>query len=115
MKHDFFISFAEEDQPFVESLIKILAQRGLTSWVFYREIQGAKDWTDAIVEGVKNSRTALLIASANAFSSKHVHREITLADKAGLPLICVLLKKLISRQNTNTFLWICNGYLRVTN
>jgi predicted Ser/Thr protein kinase len=103
VKHDFFISFAEEDQPFVESLIKILAQRGLTSWVFYREIQGAKDWTDSIVEGVKNSRTALLIASTNAFSSKHVHREITLADKAGLPLICVLIEKVDLPPNYDYF------------
>ena len=94
MKHDFFISFAEEDQPFVERLIQALERRGLTSWVFYDEIQGAKDWTDAIVEGVRTSRTALLIASASAFSSKHVHREITLADKAGLPLICLLLEKI---------------------
>ncbi len=103
MKHDFFISFAEEDQPLVERLIQVLKLRGLTSWVFYDEIKGAKDWTNAIVEGVRTSRTALLIASASAFSSKHVHREITLADKAGLPLICLLIEKVDLPPNFDYF------------
>lgn len=94
MKYDFFISFAEEDRTYVEELNKTLRQHGLTSWVYYREIRGADDWTEAINDGVKNSKTAVLIASKYAFDSKHVHREITLADKANLPLICILIENI---------------------
>ncbi len=94
MTYDFFISFAEEERTYVEELNKTLRQYGLKSWVYFREIRGAEDWTEAINDGVKNSKTAVLIASKNAFNSKHVHREIALADKANLPLICILTENI---------------------
>lgn len=94
MQRDIFISYAEENRAFVEKLVSALEERGLRCWVAFRDIDPSEKWARAITKGLKSSRAVLLIATRHSNASKHVHREINLADELNRPLLYILLEEM---------------------
>ena len=89
MKPEIFVSYSREDQAQVLSIVEKLRERGLNIWIDQEGIHGAKLWSQEIVNAIENSKVFILFASAKAFHSKNVTKELALAsesDKHILPI-----------------------------
>ena len=89
MKPEIFVSYSREDQAQVLSIVEKLRERGLNIWIDQEGIHGAKLWSQEIVNAIESSKVFILFASAKAFSSRNVTKELALAsesDKHILPI-----------------------------
>ena len=89
MPPEIFASYSREDQAQVFPIVDKLRERGLNIWIDQEGIHGAKLWSQEIVNAIDNSKVFILFASAKAFHSKNVTKELALAsesDKHILPI-----------------------------
>jgi TolB-like protein/tetratricopeptide (TPR) repeat protein len=89
MPPEIFASYSREDQAQVFPIVDKLRERGLNIWIDQEGIHGAKLWSQEIVNAIENSKVFILFASAKAFLSKNVTKELALAsesDKHILPI-----------------------------
>ncbi|SVC60658.1 uncharacterized protein METZ01_LOCUS313512, partial [marine metagenome] len=89
MPPEIFASYSREDQAQVFPIVDKLRERGLNIWIDQEGIHGAKLWSQEIVNAIDNSKVFILFASAKAFLSKNVTKELALAsesDKHILPI-----------------------------
>ena len=66
-KYDLFVSYASEDESFVKSLVKALAEYGLTIWYDNGKLRFSDSILRFIEEGLENSRFFLLVLSPDYF------------------------------------------------
>ena len=86
--HDVFISYSTTDQPVADAACAHLEAAGVKCWIATKRIQGGDDWSDEIIDGIRNARAIVVIFSARADGSKHVKREVAFgADTCDLPVI----------------------------
>ena len=89
MPPEIFASYSREDQAQVFPIVDKLRERGLNIWIDQEGIHGAKLWSQEIVNAIESSKVFILFASAKAFLSKNVTKELALAsesDKHILPI-----------------------------
>ncbi|MDA7670849.1 TIR domain-containing protein [Verrucomicrobia bacterium] len=89
MPPEIFASYSREDQAEVFLIVDKLRERGLNIWIDQEGIHGAKLWSQEIVNAIEGSKVFILFASAKAFLSKNVTKELALAsesDKHILPI-----------------------------
>jgi len=89
MPPEIFASYSREDQAQVFPIVDKLRERGLNIWIDQEGIHGAKLWSQEIVNAIEGSKVFILFASAKAFVSKNVTKELALAsesDKHILPI-----------------------------
>ena len=89
MPPEIFASYSREDQAQVFPIVDKLRERGLNIWIDQEGIHGAKLWSQEIVNAIEGSKVFILFASAKAFLSKNVTKELALAsesDKHILPI-----------------------------
>ena len=89
MPSEIFASYSREDQTQVFPIVDKLRERGLNIWIDQEGIHGAKLWSQEIVNAIESSKVFILFASAKAFLSKNVTKELALAsesDKHILPI-----------------------------
>jgi|ETNmetMinimDraft_14_1059893.scaffolds.fasta_scaffold00944_1 TolB-like protein/Tfp pilus assembly protein PilF len=89
MPPEIFASYSREDQAQVFPIVDKLRERGLNIWIDQEGIHGAKLWSQEIVNAIESSKVFILFASAKAFVSKNVTKELALAsesDKHILPI-----------------------------
>ena len=77
-----FISHSSEDGALASHVARYLERRGLQCWFTPRDVDPAKDWDQAILEAIGECSAMLLLFSGNADGSRHVRREVHLADNA---------------------------------
>lgn len=68
-KYDVFISYAVEDAPFAEQLAAALRKQEISVYFFREEIEAGESITEAIYDGLKNSRYCICVLSA--FYTRH--------------------------------------------
>ena len=89
MPPEIFASYSREDQSQVLPIVDKLREKGLNIWIDQEGIHGAKLWSQEIVNAIESSKVFILFASAKAFLSKNVTKELALAsesDKHILPI-----------------------------
>ena len=89
MPPEIFASYSREDQAQVFPIVDKLREKGLNIWIDQEGIHGAKLWSQEIVNAIESSKVFILFASAKAFLSKNVTKELALAsesDKHILPI-----------------------------
>ena len=89
MPPEIFASYSREDQTQVFPIVDKLREQGLNIWIDQEGIHGAKLWSQEIVNAIEGSKVFILFASAKAFVSKNVTKELALAsesDKHILPI-----------------------------
>ncbi len=89
MPPEIFASYSREDQAQVFPIVDKLRERGINIWIDQEGIHGAKLWSQEIVNAIESSKVFILFASAKAFLSKNVTKELALAsesDKHILPI-----------------------------
>src|SRR5438552_3666559 len=65
-KCDVFLSYSSKDKLTADAACAALEARGLRCWVAPRDIVPGKEWGAAIIEGIEQSRSMVLLFSANA-------------------------------------------------
>jgi serine/threonine-protein kinase len=77
--YDLFVSHADADKAFADSLVKGLDRAGRRCWIAHRDVPAGADYGAAIVKAIQASRMVALVFSAAAARSGHVLRELDLA------------------------------------
>lgn len=81
--HDVFISYAQEDKVIADAVCARLESHHIRCWIAPRDVTYAKDFPEAIIEGIDGCRILVLIFSSHANKSPHVIRELTNAVNKG--------------------------------
>ncbi|WNG81158.1 DUF5130 family protein [Mycobacterium sp. ITM-2016-00316] len=70
----------------VQRMAAYLAQRGVDAWYAPRDIPPGSEWDHEIYTAIRTSEALVVLFDAAADLSKHVKREIDIADKADIPI-----------------------------
>jgi len=88
MNRDVFISYSTTDRKVAEAVAVEVRTRGISCWMAPVSITPGHSWAREIVDALKSEcRLIVLVFSSRANESRHVKREVGLADKYGLPLV----------------------------
>lgn len=77
-----FISHSSEDGALAAHVADYLERRGIKCWYTPRDVGAAQDWDQAILQAIETCAAMLLLFSSNADGSRHVRREVNLADNS---------------------------------
>jgi len=91
--YDVFISYARDDNAFVEAVTKRLIKDKYKIWWDTISIRPGELWRSAIEQGIKNSSYFLLLATKVSLSRVEVQREIKIALDHKKPIIAMALDK----------------------
>lgn len=84
---DVFISYASQDKAVADAVCEALEKAGLQCWIAPRDVRPGTVYADAIVGAINESKTLVLVLSANAMPSAHVGREVERAASKRKQLI----------------------------
>src|SRR5215212_331787 len=87
MSHDVFISYSSIDEKIAERVYVALEADRIKCWVAHKDMLAGTRWGKGISDAIKASRAMVVIFSSDANTSKHVEREVQLADRKGIPII----------------------------
>lgn len=87
-----FISHHSSQHETARHLKNLLARRGLAGWMAPDDIDPGKQFDSAIVDQVAQSDAIVLLFCAQSDQSRHVKRELMLAEDNGTPILPVRLE-----------------------
>jgi len=86
-----FLSFANHDRAFAQSLRRALHELGHQVWSFDEQLTPGDRWQDAIIKRLKEVDAVAVILSANSARSTWIHHElgaaVAYAGERGRPII----------------------------
>ena len=83
MAHDVFISYSSKDKPVADAVCAILESNAIRCWIAPRDVMPGKDWGEAIIEAIRDTRIMVLVFSSNANESPQIKREVERAVSRG--------------------------------
>lgn len=86
-----FISYQSNSFEFVLKLSDYLESNGVKTWYAPRNIKFGSMWPAKLCEAIKNCKVLLLLYTQEADRSKHVMREVQLADDFMKPILWLKL------------------------
>src|SRR5579871_1882735 len=89
MAHDAFISYAAADQAVAEAICETLEGTGIRCWMASHDLIPGETWAAGLAKAIPESRALILVFSAHANGSKHVHREVERAVHFKIPIVPV--------------------------
>jgi hypothetical protein len=103
-EHDIFISYSDKDRELASKVYDALVAEGFNCWISFNDIHHGEVWAKAITQGIKNSKTFLLILTPNSNSSDQVLREIEYADKQKKKLYCYKVGNIVTSDALDYFI-----------
>ena len=85
--HDVFISYAQLDKPIADAVCAKLESRHIRCWIAPRDVPPGKNFPEAIIDAIEESKVVTLIFSSHANNSPHVPREVTKAVNKGCIIV----------------------------
>jgi len=79
LPHEVFLSHANQDRGFVDSLAEVMRRHGLPVWYSQTNILGARQWHDEIGAALRRCDWFLIVLSPQSVDSKWVKRELLYA------------------------------------
>ncbi len=79
LPHEVFLSHANQDRSFVDSLAEVMRRHGLPVWYSQTNILGARQWHDEIGAALRRCDWFLIVLSPQSVDSKWVKRELLYA------------------------------------
>ena len=92
MARDVFISYRQEDRAAAERVCDVLERSRVDCWIAPRDLPLTDDWPEAIVDGIEQCHTFVLILSQNCQRSRHIARELELADSHALRIVALRIE-----------------------
>ncbi|MBN8607667.1 MAG: toll/interleukin-1 receptor domain-containing protein [Caulobacterales bacterium] len=88
---DLFVSHSSKDTLLANQIVAALEANGVSCWVAPRDVRTGAEYQAEILRGLRESNGVLFLHSRHATESRHVTREIALADETGKPIYPVKL------------------------
>jgi parallel beta-helix repeat protein len=85
--HDVFISYSQQDKPVADAVCSRLEARNIRCWIAPRDVLPGRNYPEAIIDAIDESRIMILIFSSSSNTSPHVIRELTRAVGNGAVII----------------------------
>ena len=85
-----FISYSNVDRAIADKVRDQLAEAGYDVWIAHRDIKGAVDWTQTILNTIDNRDGMVLVWSESAAESDDVREEIGIARVFQKPIYPIL-------------------------
>jgi hypothetical protein len=98
-----FLSYHNSRLETVEHVAKYLARHQIDAWYAPRDIPSGANWGQAITTAIRQSDALVLLFDLSADTSRHVQREVDLADREGIPIHWLKLEA-IEPDNLNYYL-----------
>src|SRR5262249_50748126 len=87
MNHQIFISYRHSDANVANQILTILEADHIGCWID-REISPSEGWDDRIGQAITRSKIFILVVTAGSQASpKQQKREISIAEKYGIPVV----------------------------
>jgi hypothetical protein len=93
-----FISHSSKDQKVARTICTALENRGLTCWVYSRNIQPGQNFQEQIVRAIRAAKIMVLVFTANANSSNEIKKELAIASQNNLVVIPVRIEDVIPNE-----------------
>ena len=104
MAHDVFVSYSAKDKAFADGLCAALENKRIRCWVAPRDVLPGKNYAEALIEALNNSKIMVLVFSSNSNNSLHVAREVERAVNKGIPIIPIRIENVIPTKSMEYFL-----------
>ena len=94
--YEVFLSYSSKDELIVRRLAAFLPSQGLKCWRAFnpKDHPAARDWADAIAEGLCQSVSVVLLFSSHAAASPYVKEEIAMPVNERIPELVVQLERI---------------------
>jgi hypothetical protein len=79
LPHEVFLSHANQDRGFVDSLTEVMRRHGVPVWYSQTNILGARQWHDEIGAALRRCDWFVIVLSPQSVDSKWVKRELLYA------------------------------------
>jgi TPR repeat protein len=93
-----FISHSSKDQKVARTICTALENRGLTCWVYSRNIQPGQNFQEQIVRAIRAAKIMVLVFTANANSSNEIKKELAIASQNNLVVVPVRIEDVIPNE-----------------
>src|SRR5690349_915768 len=87
MQADVFISYSSRDAEVAQAVCAAIEEQGPRCWIAPRDIEAGREWSAAIIDGIRGARAMVLIFSAHSNESPQVLREIERAVSQRVTLL----------------------------
>lgn len=87
-----FISHHSSRQGTAAHVAGYLERRGISAWYAPRDISPGSEWDQSISAAIQGSSALILLFCAQADESRHVKREVGIADKSRVPIYWLRLE-----------------------
>lgn len=101
---DAFVSYSSKDKAVADAVVATLEADGVRCWVAPRDIVPGSEWSDAIIQGINQSRLVVLVFSANSNASQQVLREVERAVNRGMPVVPFRIENLLPSRGMEYFI-----------
>lgn len=105
MAHDVFISYSSHDKQIADAVCSALENSRIRCWVAPRDILPGKEWGEAIVEAIGNSKVMVLIFSASSNRSQQVLREVERAVNKNVVIVPFRIEDVLPTKSMEYFLY----------
>lgn len=78
---ELFICYSRRDTPIVERVVAALEARGCRCWLDRHGIAGSDAWRNSTALALNSARAVLFFASESSYQSRHVAKELSLAEQ----------------------------------
>lgn len=92
MKAEVFVSYSSSDRLRALTLVQRLQAEGVSVWVDQSGIDGARLWSQEIVEALDGCKAVILLLSATSAASTNVVKEVSIASEDKRPILPVRLE-----------------------
>lgn len=99
-----FICHASSDVAIADDIADRLEREGVSTWVAPRSIRAGTPYADAIVQGIRDSASMVVLLTEEANQSSFVHREIERAASLSKHLILLRLAPVLPEKGLELFL-----------
>lgn len=91
--HDVFISYADEDKEVAEKVCAILEGRGLSCWIAPRDVPPGREWAEAIVDAIEQTKVFVLVFSQHSNTSAAIIAELEKAFSNQVTIFLFRIRK----------------------
>lgn len=113
MKKSVFISYASKELKKANEVCSYLEKEGVSCWIAPRDILPGTEYGEAIICGIEECSTLVLIYSEASSTSKHVLREVERAVSKNVPIIAYKIEDAPLSKSMEYFL-LTNQWLDAT-
>lgn len=99
-----FISYSSKDRNVANMVCALLEDRDHRCWIAPRNILPGKEWGEAIIGGIRQSKIFVLIFSHHVNASPQILREVERAVNGGMPIIPFRIEDVVPEGSLEYFM-----------